>query len=173
MTAKTNLTDILTMLIRSDEKAHRRLERGLTLAYTGSVNGGCTGWRCRAKVFPSQEEIEIVRRDLYKALADANRSRKSSAWSRTGRWRDAVYHVLFGGSSEEVAVRKKPPARGGFFVYCASPNNALARSSAAVSGRESDGRLCFSSASMDWMRSFAAVCASRGCRSFRRWRCRG
>lgn len=103
MTAKAPaLTDILTMLIRSDKKTHRTLERGLTLAYTpGSLNGGIHRLTLSRKgIFPSEQEIEIVKRDLYKVLSENGRfpeiiSVESYLKKPLKRGVMIYYHILF------------------------------------------------------------------------------
>jgi hypothetical protein len=102
MTAKAPaLTDILTVLIRSDKKGHRTLERGLTLAYTpGSLNDAEPGvYRLtlsRHGTWPGEQEIGIVKRDLWTALIQNGRipDRISvEPWLRGKR--DVHYCVLF------------------------------------------------------------------------------
>ena len=98
MTAKKPaLTDILTVLIRSEEKTHRRLERGLTLAYTpGQLNNGIHRLALSRKgIHPSQDEIEIVRRDLYKALANCSRIPEIISLEPNRAVGATRYHVLF------------------------------------------------------------------------------
>ena len=96
------LTAVLTMLVRSDKKIHRELERGLVLAYTpGSLNNGTHRLTLsRRGVFPSDQEIKIVKDSLTEVLTSEGRfpeiiSVEPSLESKTKRGVVVRYHVLF------------------------------------------------------------------------------
>ena len=95
------LVEILATLTAVPDQRSKPLERGLILAYTpGSLNETEPGvFRLtvsRHGVWPSNEEVVIVKRDLWKALIQNGRLPERISvepWLRGKR--DVHYHVLF------------------------------------------------------------------------------
>lgn len=101
MTTKTKqLAKIIAQLIRGQRKNYHRLGKGLVLAYTpGSLNeiepGVYRLTLSRRGSWPSEKEIEIVKRDLKIALKAANRAWSDMAVEEYKRKGTQRYHVIF------------------------------------------------------------------------------
>ena len=92
----SKLTPILTDLIRRPDPVTHRLERGLILAYTpGSLNDGRYRLTLsRPKVYPSDQETEIIKAALRQALQSAKRpytNMITEPYLRRGQYH---YHVI-------------------------------------------------------------------------------
>lgn len=102
MTTKTQpLTNIIAQLIRSPARRHHTLPKKLTLAYTpGALNAAEPGvYRLalsRRGNWPSEKEIEIVKRDLKAVLKAAGRHWSGMAVEEYLKGKkEQRYHVIF------------------------------------------------------------------------------
>lgn len=94
-TEEPPLTEVLTWLLRQDVPTHRRLRRGLVLAYTPPNADGRTRLTlARDGTYPSANEAYIIKRDVIAALKATGRQwgdMTLECWLHKGRWR---YHAL-------------------------------------------------------------------------------
>jgi hypothetical protein len=111
---RSRLQKTISYILQSPMKTYRRLPGGLVLSYTPPDQNEKAGFGrmvcSRENNVPSQDEVEIVARDLKEALLSLQRPyeqftkspvQQEGAWCFVVlEWRDGHQEPLFGGDDE-------------------------------------------------------------------------